>query len=144
MPDNEKPLEPNRRRRWWSPRPKRSSEGETAESPKAGDAPPAEGELSPRLPESEKPAGEAPRETTGELEDPPLHPETEPALEAERSAQDMGAQEYRKKALERLGKQLEQAVERVEFVNRKGESGDASGHRDDDEDNDHGADHEPP
>ncbi len=140
MPDNEKPVEPTRRRRWWSPRPRRSSEEETAESPKAGRAPSAEGRLSQRLPESEKPAEEVPRETTGEPEDPPLHPETETALEAERPAQDKGAEEYRKKALERLGKQLEQAVERVEFVKKPGDS---SGHRDDDEDNDHGADHDP-
>ncbi len=143
MPDNERPVEPTRRRRWWSPRPWRSSEEETTESPKAGSGLSVEGESSQRLPESEQPAEEVPGETTGELEDPLLHPETETALEAEESAQDQGAEEYRKRALERLGKQLEQAVERVEFVNRKGKSGDASGHRDDDEDNDHGADHDP-
>ncbi len=121
----------------------RSSEEETAESPKAGSASSTEGQLSPRLPESEKPAEEAPREGMDDLEDPLLHPETEAAPEAQRSAQDKGAEEYRKKALERLGKQLEQAVERVEFVNREGKSGDSSGHRDDDEDNDPGADYEP-
>ena len=143
MPDNEKPTEPTRRRRWWSSRPRRSSEDETAESPKAGSAPSAEGQLSQRLPESEKSGEEAPGERMDELEDPLLHPETEAVLEAERSAQDKGAEEYRKKALERLGKQLEQAVERVEFVSREGKSGDSSGHRDDDEDNDHGADHDP-
>ena len=143
MTDNEKPVEPTRRRRWWSSRPRRSSEEETADSPKAGSAPSAEGRLSQRLPEREKPAEGVPRETTGEPEDPLLHPEPETALEAERSVPNQGAEEYRKNALERLGKQLEQAVERVEFSNREGKSGDSSGHRDDDEDNDHGADHDP-
>ncbi len=143
MADNEKPVEPTRRRRWWFSRPRWSSEEETADSSKAARAPSEEGRLSQRLPESEQSAEEAPRETTGELEDPLLHPEPETPLEAERSASDQGAEEYRRKALERLGKQLEQAVERVEFVNREGKSGDSSGHRDDDEENDPGADHDP-
>lgn len=125
MSHRKKPGSPARRRRWWSVG-RRPPPDEEAVGPEVAGVPPTE-TLSP--PESEGPVEEAHEEeveAVEEAEDPLHDHETEPEPHARRSAHDRRDRDYRKKALERLGKQLEQAVERVEFADREDKSGDPS------------------